>query len=287
MKRTVFCAICAALCIFSAAAADSQKIKDGFNTFLDDLNRTLPDSAANTGTWSDAYIGQLFALPPHLGIGVSGGVTKLSMGGINTVFNELNGKDLYPKSSFVLPSAAIEARLGGIFLPFDIGFKILPVKYNLKAAGDLSSALSIDYLMWGADIRFALIKEKVIIPAVSVGAGYTYIGGKLGAEFSAAEFGSAKSEVEFKSHTADIQLQVSKKIFFLRPYAGVKLLMSGTESRWTMGSESGTAKTGFTFGTQVYGGLGVDIFVVKLDFGASYNVVNQIWGVKGGLRVQL
>ena len=74
-----------------------------------------------------------------------------------------------PVEELVLPNFAIEGRIGGFLLPFDIGLR-----------GGLLPELQLDdvtigYMNFGADVRYALLKGNLAMPSVSVGLGYYHI----------------------------------------------------------------------------------------------------------------
>ena len=58
-------------------------------------------------------------------------------------------------------------------LPFNVGFKAGFIPENAKVL----LPFPVDYLMLGGDVRYAVLKGKGLLPALSVGAGYTYLRG--------------------------------------------------------------------------------------------------------------
>ncbi|MDR1747928.1 MAG: hypothetical protein LBR47_02590, partial [Spirochaetaceae bacterium] len=163
-----------------ALDSSADKIRAGFDEFIGDLAETAPDNAVLSGTWSDGYIGKLIpSMPPHFGVGASLGATKADTTGVNKALKELGissvslpGKD----NEFVFPAMGVEARIGGLFIPFDLG-----VKFAILDLSNLFGAeISYKYNMVGGDIRFPILQQDVIKPNLSIGFGYTYLSGGFG-----------------------------------------------------------------------------------------------------------
>jgi hypothetical protein len=158
--------------------------KKGFQQFSDDVASVLPMNSTIGLNWSDAYIGQLIALPPSLGVGITAGVTGIPYDSVKKILvDTLKGDDneipsLIKDYGLPLPAMAIDARLGGFILPFDIGFKFGFVPKTL--ADQVGDNIKIDFLLVGGDIRYLLMKQRfVVIPEVSVGVGYNYLKGSV------------------------------------------------------------------------------------------------------------
>ncbi|MDR2897828.1 MAG: hypothetical protein LBU99_03360 [Spirochaetaceae bacterium] len=296
MKRYISLVTIFAIIIGSGYAFDilssPGKIEAGFDTFIGDLAKTIPDTAVLPGTWSDGYIGKLLpSIPPHFGIGGSFGVTKVDTRGLNEALAEMGIAPVsLPKrdNEFVLPAWAAEARIGGLFLPFDLGVKFA----YLDAADLFGLGLNYKYTMAGGDIRYAIIEQGLIKPNLSIGFGYTYISGDFG--FSGSNFDTS---VDYKSHVFALTAQLSKSIIFITPYIGARLLVSKTEGNWAYATsildlvdydkKGSYEEAEFKVSGQVFGGVSLNIFLVKLNLAGSYNFITQVWGASAGLRVQL
>ncbi|MBN2874827.1 MAG: hypothetical protein JXM71_07010, partial [Spirochaetales bacterium] len=180
MKRFV---IVAMMALFVAGAwAQDPSLADfqaGFTTFAGELAPTLSYNATVGNAWSDAYIGGF----PHFGAGVAVGATTVPADSMTALFDAMGIALPAELAQFGLPipAAAISAKIGGIILPFDLGLKgmILPesVMSNLAASG-----ITADYSLIGGNIRYAVIKENLLLPDVAIGAGYNRLSGSLGME---------------------------------------------------------------------------------------------------------
>lgn len=217
-----------------------------FQQFASVLAPALPYASTIGLQWSHAYIGQLINLPPHFGIGVSAGAVMLPLEGFNKV-TENFGVEIPQELMFLgdlgipFPAAVIDARLGGIILPFDLGFKIGLIPEPLKE--QLGDQFTLDYLMVGGDIRVPLLKDKGFVPAISIGAGYTYFRGGVGipgllgggldlgttdtgyapldAELQQLSFSDPELTFNWESHVIDLKAQLSKNLFIITPYIGL------------------------------------------------------------------
>jgi len=232
-----------------AMPAFSQSLSSLQST-VDDFSGALAKSLAFNSTmglnWSDAHIGKLLGVPPHFGIGLTSGFTTMNFGSMNSLLNMFNVS--LPANAniggFALPGYALEARIGGFFLPFDIGVKFGYLKLNSDILNGLLQAnipdFSMDYLLVGADIRYALVGgKKATSPfKLSIGVGYNYLKGGIGMQVpGATPLSFTYKDPSNTSHTLDIpaptlglnwqtqsldfKLQASLKVAIVTPYLGV------------------------------------------------------------------
>ncbi len=319
-----------------------EDFKEGFQDFSDDVASVLPMNSTIGLNWSDPYIGQLIALPPNLGVGVTMGVTGIPYDSIETILVDTLGGSESDIPSVIrdyglpLPAIAIDARLGGFVLPFDLGFKIGFIPKTIT--DQIGDDISIDFLLIGGDIRYRVMKQRfVVIPEVSVGVGYNYLKGS-------AEFGgvlpslfeitlpapptdyTAWSEgdkltlsspdffIEWETQVIDLKAQASWSILFLQPSVGIGASYGMSEVGGGAKSEvqlngapiSSDAKqalkalgfdiedtsigvfsdvNGWAF--RLFGGLSVNILVLRIDAGIQYNLIGKNLGASIGARVQL
>ena len=230
--RIVSLAILLMACaLFSANALTELKdLQEGVMDFSETLAKALPLNASLGLNWSDAYIGKVFpSIPPHFGVGGSFGFTTMKLPMMKTLAGYLGYNLPFNMSRMFLPAYTGEGRLGGFFLPFDIGFKF----GYLPPIGLWGTNMHMNYLLVGGDIRYAIF-DRPIWPKLSVGFGVNYmksgIGGKVG---SASEIsynsGAAhtisieKPDVNLKWDTfaLDFKAQISKSLLILTPYLGV------------------------------------------------------------------
>lgn len=284
--------------IFAVSALTAQTQLDDFNAaltgFLGEVNEALPDNAVVGGTWSDAYIGQIVGIPPHFGVGIAAGVSRFPLSSLKEAVR-LTGAEL-PVDELVLPNFAVEGRIGGFILPFDIGFRggMLP---EMKFDG-----IGISYLNFGADIRYSLLKDTLVMPGVSIGLGYYHTSGAISYTFNPAELvavsypgvtvGAVADEelkIDFATNVIDVKAQISKNLIFITPYAGFGASMAMTESTYKLVNQTKTLSTKDepTFGLRVYGGTSINLLVLKLDISGMYNVMSKNWGANLGFRLQL
>ena len=159
------------------ATFNTENISAGLDDFTFSLIKTAPSTVSHQNMWASAYIGQILDVPPHFGGGISMGMAQLKTDGIATVLKEM-GLNYNVKNLF-LPTLTFDARIGGLFIPFDIGVHGMmiknPLEFNIQ-----ETFFSIDYGTVGADIRVPLIKQNVVLPNLSLGFGYAYSKGNAG-----------------------------------------------------------------------------------------------------------
>lgn len=286
MKKTISI-LFACLLAISAASAQQAEFVAKLDDFLGEVNTALPDSAVIGGTWSDAYIGQLLAVPPHFGVGVAVGATRFPVKALSDAV-AMSGASL-PASELVLPNFAVEGRVGGLIIPFDLG-----VRFGMMPTYTLSD-VSVDYLHYAADIRLPVMKEGLVTPDLSIGAGYYHTQGNVGYTFNAGELANIdpsygtfeeKLKVAFSTDVFEAKAQVSKSLVIFTPTAGIAAYLANTKSSYDVATEKNDAsKT--AYGVRAFGGLAFNVFLLKLDLTGSYNFLNQNWGANFGARVQL
>lgn len=235
-KRALF-ALLAVLAVPAFGQTDITKFANALESSSEVLERALISTSALGLNWSDAYIGQIVGVPPHFGVGVSLGFTGVSLEKLEPVFEELGMSisDMeLPVNFLPIPTMAGELRVGGFYLPFDIGIKALPLPQ--MHFGDFS----VKYTMVGGDFRYNILKDRGVFPAVSVGAGLTWtsldLGAKLGTDTNidlaplssygvggAITVGAPNVDFAVRNTTLDLKVQASKKFFIVTPYLGLGL----------------------------------------------------------------
>ena len=288
-----------AIVLFAAVAAglgaQSAAFTGRLDSFLDDINRNLPDAAVSGGAWSDGYIGQLIALPPHLGVGISCGVSRFPLSSLASAASAAGASIDIPSALSLgggfLINPAIELRVGGFVLPFDIG-----ARFSMLAS-DGWYGIDLEYYTFSIDLRYAVIKENVVLPGIVVGIGWYRTWGSIGYDFDAADLaanagfdipdtGTKRLGLDFKTDVFELRAQVSKSLLIFTPYLGLTGYFAMSESSYEIAGVKGEREENH-FGSRVYGGLSFNIFVVKIDVSASYNFVTQNWGGNLGVRLQL
>ena len=330
--------VLAAVFLVSTASVfgTSADIDKAFESFTDKMTEVLPETTTQLGVWSDAYIGKLFpSAPPHFGVGVTVAGTFINTeefsSTVETIVNEINGKAPGASQDFnfsipntiPLPAYSINARIGGIILPFDVGVYGSYLKVNSLKFEDFTGAIT--YYSFGGDIRYAVVKGSTLLPKISVGAGYIYTHMALGAEGSStytsdlsahglsstsSVTANADMNTNFDLHTLFAQVQVSKKFFILTPYAGIRAYVTSSKSHYDYtysstyeagalsgdvpngsgGDEHDYNSDGFAWGKiqpQLYGGLGLNIFFFDCTLGGCWNPRNNLWSANVSARLKL
>ena len=238
-----------ALSVFVGTGAFAQtttptfdSVQKAFGDFAGDVASSLPYASTIGLNWSWSYIGKL----PHFGVGLAGGAVTIPTKGFSQVTSALGIGNVLPPEfnnpnlGLPLPAYVAEARLGGIILPFDLGIKVgfIPQQVNLGAL--LPQGTSLDFHLYGAQLRYELVKEKFLIPEISVGVGVNHFDGTIGMSagtgnipISSVSDGTNTYNVSlsapqlffnWNSNSLDANVQVSKKILLLvTPYIGAGL----------------------------------------------------------------
>jgi hypothetical protein len=330
VKKTVVVLILLAVFAMPVFADTSiTAVEDAIDDVGKILGKAMITNSALGLNWSDAYIGQLIGVPPHFGIGISAGFTAIPLSKLESIYEQFDDDGIdsldMPDGFLPLPTVAGEIRLGGFFLPFDIGIKALPLPEM-----DIGEA-KLKYLMIGGDLRYALLREQGWKPTISVGIGLTYtnvslkssIGDStdieldgLGSSYSNDYLTITNPNLDFsmKNTTLDLKVQVSKKIFIITPYLGLGfsygwstvdfgasttvIPSSGTPGTWQddIKNATGISISNTSLGKSIkyngmglrgFGGLSLNIFVLRLDVTGLYDVLNQYWGASLGIRIQI
>jgi hypothetical protein len=349
MKRILIVVVILLVVGFGAFAQSFSfdTFQTGFQSFADAVANTLPFNASVGLNWSDAYIGQLLAVPPHFGVGVTVGATTIPTESISGVLTALNISlpaevDQFTAYGIPIPAYTVDGRIGGFLLPFDIGVKVgyIPTGFIEQQLG---VPIDVDYLLVGADVRFALLQENIILPSISIGAGYTFMKGAVSVpgvfggniDITSITPGDGHTyalsltdpalKFTWATNVIDLKVQVSKSLLIVTPYLGagasygISSAGGGVTSTLQMSVDGGpaaaptqaqidaitaylesqsltadlssqgflvqAAANGWSF--RAFGGISLNILIVKLDLGAMYNFTSGSYGATLGLRVQL
>jgi hypothetical protein len=216
--------------VFSVQTNLGELEKNAKN-FNAEITHNLPLYAGLGLNWSDAYIGQLLSVHPHFGLGVSMGFSASNFGSYKALMNSFN-LNTTGFDALAIPAALLELRLGGLVLPFDMGFKI--GKFNNISTGMLipSDNFNRDILFFGTDIRAALSKGAGLPPKISLGFGYNYFSGvftnhmKNGLNEFLIDGGEKlfandpDLSLYWEISSLDLKLQISKTLLVFTPYLG-------------------------------------------------------------------
>jgi len=237
MKRllSVLFIICIALSAFPEDYL--TEVKPAFETFAQDVANVLPFNASIGLGWSDAYIGQF----PHFGVGVTLGATTIPYESVQTVVDAFgitlpSELDYVKQLGFPIPAYTIDARIGGFGIPFDIGLKVGYIPPDMMQ----NMPLSLDYILAGADFRFAILNGKGLAPALSVGAAYSYMKGQLSVPGLLSgpattitvpgghtlELMDPTLDFSWDTNVIEVKAEISKTLLIFTPHIGAGALMS-------------------------------------------------------------
>lgn len=323
-----------------AFSLTSEERDANITSELCDVTELIMDlNSENTSmlfTQPDAYIGKIFpSLPPHFSAGISVTGTFFNtddlidpMNNIISIMQkellESFGNDAKLKLNFdipakiPMPTAAASIRLGVFFLPFDIGFYgmyVIPGTLDSFKYDDFSAG--IDYKSFWIDLRYSLLDGQGILPVVSVGIGYSYLNEDI--SFKAekgfsykivdSQFkGKFNSEIEMDltQHSLFAQLQLSKKILLLTPYAGFRytIVKNDADIKWeykankTQTTDTSTIDFSrkvsknsssdfdlFDGKPQLYGGIGINFPFFQLGLNIQWNFKSNYFS--GGISALL
>jgi len=288
--------------------------------FAESLAQSLPFNSTIGLNWSDAYIGQLLGFPPRLGVGFSLGATTMPIDSLTELAGNFGFNIPFDLAiGLPLPAYTIEGRVGGIILPFDVGFKFGYIP-EFEMFG-----LGLNYRLIGFDIRYALINTKILPIKLSVGLGYNNLEGGFSATLPTGLdisfddlFSLSVSPPEFnlfwKTNVVELKAHVSFPLFIVTPYAGAGFSWAWSSAGYKLASEittngisledareileelgvSNLDTDGFEstvdvngWNMRLYAGLSFNITFIRLDFTLMYNVRDAGLGFTFGTRFQL
>jgi hypothetical protein len=207
-------------------------LQEAAGNFSEALAQSLPFNAATGLNWADAYVGMFLpSFPPHFGAGIALGYATMDFEAFDGLLNQFGlsvprGFDL---GQMAFPMYVAEARIGGFILPFDAGLKFGAFEH----LGN--SSATVDYLLAGGEVRYAIIdgKDNILLPNVSLGAGLNYLSGSFSGSKSSLNlpFASGASDtirlsnlqvaLQWETLALDFKAQVSKSFLILTPYIGL------------------------------------------------------------------
>lgn len=283
--------------------------EDGLNDFCDDLVDVVPNSQTQQNVYAEAWIGKIFP-GFHFGAGVNAGVSALDVSALKDAALALGVEDVKDiNDTLVFPTITVDARLGGIILPFDIGVTAMSIDTSKMGAVDEAiDPVAINFFTVGADIRYAIFEGGFMRPKWSVGAGFYYTKGGVDVDDD-----SAKASLDFKSTTFMVNTQASIKVLCLVPFIGGRALFSKTSVDWKVKADwasiiadeadtyydgvldaltwgilpssfSGSS-SGFSVYPQVFGGIGLDLLFLNLTVSGSYDIASKIPSAAVSVRI--
>lgn len=272
-------------------------VLDGMDDMGDNLLDAIPVSQSMQTVYAEAWIGKL--IPGfHFGVGINVSAAKLDVTPIKEVCQamDVDTKDIPDNLAF--PTICGDIRLGGIVFPFDVGFSF--VKFDASKYDSIASGIdpmTFDYLSVGGDVRYALLKGGAFRPKVSVGAGYYFTKGN----FSISE-DEADVDISFDSSLFFLEAQASIKALCFVPFVGTKLMISKANFDWDadanwasilsdnsnnsnlavaqewglLPEHLGDSYSSTAFHPMIYGGLGLDLFILNLTVSGGYDFTSGL-----------
>ncbi len=260
MKRSI---AALAIALLVSAAAYSQVSLEGFQSAFDSFTGDMAGSLAVNSTigsnWSDAYVGKF----PHFGVGATVGAAFMNADGATSLFSAMGAElpSVLDKLGVPIPAALATLKIGIPFLPIDVGLKGGYIPPSVGKELESSTGVSAGYTNVGIQVRYALVKQNILLPNVSIGASYNYQKGSIKAP---SGIGSQSFDVTtdqgtrtitasdpqlalgWTSNTVDFTAQVSKQLLFIVPYAG---------AGFTVGKSNVTGGVSSTMSTSYVGGI--------------------------------
>lgn len=243
----------AAACAY--AAPDLAAFESSFKDFAGDMAGSLDVNSTIGANWSDAYVGSF----PHFGLGLTMGATTVRPSTSKDLFASLGESAPSGISSAGIPIPAMVGtfKIGLPVLPMDLGFKLgfVPTSMVRSMAGD--SGTDFKYLNYGFQLRYALVKQKGLLPNVSVGAAYNHVEGEVTVPIGVKQIDVDSThyltltnpalDLTWKSNTFDFTAQVSKKFLILVPYLGGGLTFGKSSVDGGLSADNITPSGGLTF----------------------------------------
>lgn len=226
-------------------------------------------------------------------------------------------------NKLVFPTVAADLRIGGIILPFDLGVSF--VTFDTRDWNQIDSNIApcaFDYFTLGGDLRWKLFnlggKFFHVRGSLSGGGYYT----KGGVEVSDDDIG-AGANLDFRSTTLFAGFQMSAKALCFVPFVGGRLLFTKSSVDWEAKANwskilegassavttpsgdvidpiqiaidndilptkfSGGSSSSWGVRPQLYGGLGIDLFIIDITVSGSYDFVKEILGGAVSVRFSI
>ena len=272
--------------------------RDGLNDFSDVLCDALLNAQFQQNVWAKSWIGTLIP-KPHFGAGINAGVAKLDISPITRTIRAL-GMDTgdFP-DTLVMPTVAVDIRLGGFVLPFDVGFAICAIDTSALGLDDTIDPAFFDYFSIGGDVRYNVFALDKFETRISVGAGAYYTKGSLGIDDS--DYATAK--LEFNSTSLFLSAQASAKFLIFVPFAGTRVVLNKSNVDWSVSLkwreilgagyevvetaieenllpskiDGGASNTFFeNIHPMLFGGVGLDAGPIDITLSGSFDIATQI-----------
>ncbi|MBQ0002650.1 MAG: hypothetical protein KBT21_03850 [Treponema sp.] len=289
--KNILCALICGIFFTAFSSADEiTSVNDHLKKFSSQFDYLIPNAITQTNVYADAWIGKFIpSLPMHFALGVDGGISKFDVSELKEAGDILHITNM--PSSFMFPTINANAKIGGLFLPFDAGFSVFC--FNTKDLKNFFKNIDFEFFTIGGNIRWALLQGQGLLPKWSVGSGFYYSKGSVGISNS---YSNAKTSYEIK--TLIFETQLSKTIIFFTPFIGFRAIFSDSDVAFGWNHAAGlngiysyeqhkTSRMFDSFIPQIFGGVGLKIGLLELDVNASYDFSNTMWTAGTSLRFQM
>ncbi len=316
MKRTI-----AAILIFATmltavnATATQAELDKELSDFAKQVADFVPRASTSTNLWADAHIGNLFPLKglPHAGIGATAGGVLIPTSLMST-FSSAFSDPAKTWEAFPLPAISMDARIGGIILPFDIGVHALLLDNFEHEFWGMKVTIPTIF-SYGGDVRLAILQEGVVLPALSIGVGYTYVKGEFDIESKdvlsvsniLSSASTVRSHMEYETNIYSATVQLSKKILIITPFVGAKAIAQDGTYKYggsytnvdghTHTLSMAEVKKTFDFtdvskaikklNYNVFAGVGLDFFIIQTTVGVNYDFTDKTWAGSASIHIKI
>lgn len=327
MKRFYLILLVLAILTAGAYAQDytASDLTGSFKDFSDQMAETLPLASTIGLNWNDASLAGF----PHFGLGLTVGTVVIPDKAFSSLISQLGLTEIDKVTGTIggmpIPVYSIDGRIGIPFLPMDVGVKVGVIPEQMKDA--IPSDFDLNYTMIGADVRYRILKDNLLLPELSFGVGYTRLSGSISLPGPSSqtiditstgagntlEVSSSDIVFDWEANVFDFKLQASKKLLILNLSAGLGYTYGlssaggGFDADITVDglpltaaqqqaldaldidaeADSLSIMSDANGGTlRAFGGVGLQIAVVKLDLGVVYGMSNGTLGASANVRVQ-
>lgn len=292
---TVFSVVCFFFLLISPLYGQTE-VKANMNKFSKDLLQVIPNVSLQQGVWPDAYIGKVFpGFPPHLGGGVTAGFATVKTTALKDAIKEmedaLSVKFPTLPDTFLFPTITVDAKVGGLFLPFDIGLSIMKIP-NLSLS-KLGAPVTVDFFTVGGSFRYAILQGNVVLPQLSIGLGGYYSKGYINVGATDGSY----INTNFDSKIFFLETQLSKQFLFVTPFIGLRLAVSQANVSWDIKAASYTLAGGASYDfnknfaesiqPSLFGGVGFNFLFFQTTLAASFDMRYKVWGANLSFRAKL
>lgn len=282
MKKLFLAALAVVTLAGTSWGQSFAAFESAFAGFADKMAASLAVNSTIGETWSDAYVGGF----PHFGAGIGVGTAFTGVDSASPLFAALGqtapaGLDRY---GVPIPAIVAGVKLGLPFLGMDIGLKGGMISPEMADKLEAAYGVSAEYKNLGVQLRYAIIKQNILLPDLSLGLGLNYQQGRIRSSLGVGSTAIISGEsigghtwdvtasdpmldLGWESTTVDASLQVSKTfLFILTPYAGL----------------------GYTVGkSKVTGGVASDLTFTRDSSASNYSVLASDFAAAGGTAPSL